>query len=106
VWLRASVGRFGADAALALEDAALVDAVVADLADTMALRGPVLEVRVTRWPGSFPQYLPGHLDLCDRIDAQLATSTPGVAVAGSALRGLGIPACIRQATATAARLLG
>jgi oxygen-dependent protoporphyrinogen oxidase len=105
VWLRASVGRFGADAALGLDDAALLDAVVADLADTMALRGPVLESRITRWPGSFPQYRPGHLAVCDEIDADLAASAPGLAVAGSALRGLGVPACIRQARAAAARLL-
>ncbi len=105
VWLRASVGRFGADAALGLDDAALRDAVVSDLADTMALHGPVVESRITRWPGSFPQYRPGHLAVCDEIDADVAASAPGLAIAGSALRGLGVPACIRQARAAAARLL-
>jgi oxygen-dependent protoporphyrinogen oxidase len=104
VWLRASVGRDGDAAALDLDDAALVDAVVADLADTMALRGPVLESRTTRWPGSFPQYRVGHLQRCDEIDAALAADAPGVVVAGSALRGLGVPACIRQGTSAAARL--
>ena len=38
-WLRASVGRDGDDAALALPDDELVGAVLADLADTMALAG-------------------------------------------------------------------
>ncbi len=103
VWLRASVGRDGDTRALALDDDALVAAVVADLADTMALRGPVQEARLTRWPGSFPQYRPGHLDRVEAIDADLADRAPGVAVAGAALRGLGIPACIRQGTAAAAR---
>jgi oxygen-dependent protoporphyrinogen oxidase len=105
VWLRASVGRDGDASALQLDDGALVDAVVADLADTMALRGPVREARVTRWPGSFPQYRVGHLERCDAIDAALAADAPGVVVAGSALRGLGVPACIRQAQHAAARLL-
>ena len=106
VWLRASVGRDGDAAALERSDDALVDAVVADLGDTMALVGPVTESRVTRWPGSFPQYRPGHLTRVDDIDADLAASAPGVVVAGSALRGLGIPACIRQAHAAVTRLLG
>ena len=104
VWLRASVGRDGDASALDQPDDGLVAAVVADLADTMALRGPVTEARLTRWPGSFPQYRPGHLDVCDAIDADLLASAPGVVVAGSALRGLGVPACIRQAQSAVARL--
>lgn len=105
VWLRASVGRDGDDRALALGDEPLVAAVLADLADTMLLRGGVDEVRVARWPGSFPQYRPGHLDRVAAIDADLASAAPTVVVAGAALRGLGVPACIRQGRAAAGRVL-
>ena len=105
VWLRASVGRDGDDAALALPDHALVDAVVADLADTMALRSRPAEVRVTRWSASLPQYRVGHLDRMDALDADLATAMPRVVVTGAALRGLGIPACIRQGAAASRRVL-
>ena len=106
VWLRASVGRDGDDAAaLALPDDAIVDAVVADLADTMALRGRPTEARVTRWTASLPQYRVGHLDRMDALDADLATAMPRVVVTGAALRGLGIPACIRQGAAATARVL-
>jgi oxygen-dependent protoporphyrinogen oxidase len=104
VWLRASVGRDRAAGPLELDDGALVAAVVADLAATMALHGPVLESRVTRWPASFPQYRVGHLERCDRLDAALAEEAPGVVVAGAAYRGLGIPACIRQARHAVTRL--
>lgn len=104
-WLRASVGRDGDDRALALGDEALVAAVLADLADTMALRGAPTAVRVTRWPSSFPQYRTGHLDRVAELDADLAATSPRLAVAGAALRGLGVPACIRQGAAAAARLL-
>ena len=103
VWLRASVGRDGDDAALALDDAALVASVLTDLRDTMALRGEPTEVRVSRWMGSFPQYRPGHLDRVGAIEADAAAS--GLAVAGAALRGLGVPACIRQGTAAARQVL-
>ena len=105
VWLRASVGRDGDDRALTLGDDALVAAVFTDLADTMALRGRPREIRVTRWPGSFPQYRPGHLRRVAAVEADLAASAPHVALAGAALRGLGVPACIRQGRAAAAQLL-
>jgi len=105
VWLRASVGRDGDDRALRLDDDALLAAVLADLRDTMALRGEPREVRIGRLPGSFPQYRPGHLQRVDAIDADLAADAPGLFVAGAALRGLGVPACIRQGRAAAARAL-
>ena len=106
VWLRASIGRDGDDAALAGSDEALVDATVADLRDTMALRGSPAEARVTRWPRSLPQYRPGHLDRVAAIDHDLARAVPGLVVAGAALRGLGVPACIRQGADAACRVLG
>ena len=45
-------------------------------ATLMALRGPPVEARVTRWPRSFPQYRPGHLDRVAAIEADLAAATP------------------------------
>jgi len=104
-WLRASVGRDGADAALSRSDDALVEAVLTDLGDTMALRGRPTQVRVSRWMDSFPQYRPGHLQRVDAVDDDLAAVAPEVAVAGAALRGLGIPACVRQGTAATRRVL-
>jgi protoporphyrinogen/coproporphyrinogen III oxidase len=106
VWLRASAGRDGDDRATALDDGPLVEAVLGDLAVTMALRGRPDEVRVTRWDASFPQYRPGHLDRVADIDADLAAAAPGLAVTGAAFRGLGVPACIRQGRAAARHLLG
>lgn len=105
VILRVSVGRDGDDAALSLSDAALIEAVLADLADTMALRGAPSEVRVTRWPSSLPQYRPGHLDRVAAMEGGLAAAAPTVVVTGASLRGIGVPACIRQGRAAAGRLL-
>lgn len=105
VWLRASVGRDGDEAALALGDDALLDAVLADLADLMALRGRPTETRVTRWDQSLPQYRPGHLDRVAAIETELASVAPSLAIAGAALRGLGVPACIRQGADAARRVL-
>ena len=77
-----------------------------DLDDLLGLDGDPSEVRVSRWRDGFPQYEPGHLDrvAADRGRRGRPTSR-GVAVAGAAYRGIGIPACIRQATAAAAQLV-
>ncbi len=100
VWLRASVGRDGA-----IPTGPLEAQVLTDLRHTMALRGRPREVRVSEWPSSFPQYRLGHLARVEAIDAGLRATMPTVAVAGAALRGLGVPACIRQGRAAAQRVL-
>lgn len=105
VWLRASVGRDGDTGALDLPDDQLVAAVVRDLRELMDLTGEPVEVRVTRWPASLPQYRPGHLDRVAAVEDDLSAMAPGVLVAGAAMRGLGVPACIRQGRASARRLL-
>ncbi len=72
-----------------------------------------ISIRVTPWRCSLPQYLPGHLDRVAEVEAHLAEAAPGVIATGAAHRGLGLPACVRQArtaataatTATAAATL-
>ena len=59
---------------------------------------------VTRWDRAFPQYEVGHLIRVARIEEDLARR-PGLAVAGAALRGVGIPACIGSGRAAARRVL-
>ena len=94
--LRVSTGRLGDDRPFALDDDALVDALRPEIEQTSGVRGEPLEVAVHRWPRSFPQYAPGHLDRVDDIERALAAAAPHVVLAGAALRGLGVPACIRQ----------
>ena len=104
--VRASAGRFGDTRAMEMDDDTLVDAMLADLATTMDLRGDPTEVRVSRWPDSFPQYTPGHLDRVAAIEAALTASAPGIVLAGAAYRGVGIPACINSAHQAVAALTG
>jgi oxygen-dependent protoporphyrinogen oxidase len=52
-------------------------------------------VRVERYPRAMPQYAVGHLDRDDAIESR-AAALPGVALAGAALRGVGIPDCIHS----------
>jgi oxygen-dependent protoporphyrinogen oxidase len=105
VVVRASVGRFGDERAVAMADSELVERVLGELAPVLDLRGAPSASLVTRWPGAFPQYPPGHLDRVDAIDAGVGALGP-IAVAGAAYRGVGIPACIASGRRAARLVLG
>jgi protoporphyrinogen/coproporphyrinogen III oxidase len=98
--LRISAGRHGDERALALSDDDLVTAALDDVARHLGVARAALtpvDCRVTRWPRSFPQYLPGHVERVAAIDADLAEHLPGVVAGGAWRAGVGIPACIRDA---------
>ena len=95
--VRASVGRFRGEAELQRSDDDLVAAVLADVTELLALACPEpLATRLVRWGGALPQYLVGHQGRVDAVRAAVS-GVPGLAVAGAAYRGVGVPACIRDA---------
>jgi oxygen-dependent protoporphyrinogen oxidase len=97
VLVRSSVGRFRDESELQRSDDDLTAAVVADVADLLGLSRPEpLETRLVRWGGGLPQYLVGHPARVDAIRAAVS-AVPGLAIAGAAFRGVGVPACIRDA---------
>ena len=77
-----------------------LDAVLDDLAIHLGTRFAPLALRITRWPGAFAQYRPHHRDWVDAVERSLP---PGLFVAGSSYRGIGIPACIRDGRTVARR---
>ncbi len=93
VILRASLGREGAPVAH-LDDDAILAGALDDLADQLKIDPTPLDVRITRWPGAFAQYRPHHRRWVDAIDEVLP---PGIEVTGAGYRGIGIPACVRDA---------
>jgi protoporphyrinogen/coproporphyrinogen III oxidase len=101
VILRASLGRHGEDHDLDRDDEDLVKAALADLDDAIALAAAPVDAHVQRWMGALPQYAVGHLD---RVAGIRAALPGGVAVAGAAYDGLGIPACIASAHKAVAEL--
>jgi oxygen-dependent protoporphyrinogen oxidase len=95
--VRSSVGRFRDESELQRSDDDLTDAVVADVADLLDLSRPEpLETRLVRWGGGLPQYLVGHPARVAAIRTAVA-AVPGLAIAGAAFEGVGVPACIRDA---------
>jgi oxygen-dependent protoporphyrinogen oxidase len=103
--LRASAGHDGDDRGLRLSDEDLVTGLLADLRTTMGLRAEPAEVRVSRWPRSFPQPRPGHLAAVTDASAALTRTAPRIAMTGAWARGVGVPACIREARAATSRVL-
>jgi oxygen-dependent protoporphyrinogen oxidase len=103
--LRVSAGRHHDQRDADLDDAGLLDAILADLTDVLGLADAPIATEVTRWPRALPQYRPGHLDRVAAWDAALAEQTPGLVLAGAATRGLGIPACVASGRRAAQALL-
>ena len=99
--LRVSAGHAGDDSALAMADHELVAAIEADLGDHLGLDAPAAATRITRWERALPQYRPGHLDRARSWQRDVWSTHPGLWLTGASFEGLGIPACIRQATAAA-----
>lgn len=104
VVLRASVGRRGDEAAVGLDDAALVALVRSDLADLAGVDARPRAEKVTRWERALPQYEPEHRDRLARV-ADALEPLPGLELAGAAYEGMGIPACIAHGRAAARTVL-
>lgn len=103
--VRASLGRFGGEPMHLLPDSELIAAARADFATVTGIAVPPLDAAVQRWPAALPQYGPGHLALVAEIEKEIA-GLPGLELAGSYLRGVGVGACVGAAEAAAVRIAG
>jgi protoporphyrinogen/coproporphyrinogen III oxidase len=76
----------------------------ADLCDLLGITGKPLFTEIAKWERSMPQYEVGHLDRVQAIDSEVRNLS-GLALAGNAYRGAGIPDCIRSGEAAAQSLI-
>jgi oxygen-dependent protoporphyrinogen oxidase len=103
VIVRASVGRAGEEAKLQHDDDFLTAAAHREVGDLLGVALPAPTVSwVQRWGGGLPQYAPGHVE---RIAAVRAGLPDGLALAGAAFDGVGIPACVASGEAAADNIL-
>ncbi len=93
--LRASVGRTGDVRHRTMSDAELVQRVVHELRALLGVTREPLASVVVRWDEGLPQYRVHHLLRVASVEAAVRR-LGGVAVAGAAYRGVGIPACIES----------
>ena len=103
VLLRAFLGGGRDPHRLDRSDTELRDTAGDELADLLRIAGePVFEPRVYRWTRQSPQYEVGHLDRVAAIERRLS-GVPGLFVAGSGFRAIGIPDCVQDGRTQAAR---
>lgn len=96
--LRFSVGRHGDRRGLDLDDEALTREVLDEVSELLGIVADPLASDVTRWTRSLPQYRVGHRERVASVRRRLPR---GLAVAGAAWDGVGIPACIASGWAAA-----
>lgn len=104
VLLRAFAGGALQPDIFALDESELSRRVESDLRELLKIREDPRFTEVAKWEKSMPQYEVGHVDRVDEIEA-LVNQLPGLALAGNAYRGAGIPDCIRSGEAAAESLL-
>ena len=90
------MGRFDDTEALDMEDTTLIEKLNGELTTLTGIKADPLAIRVSRWPNSFPQYELGHGEKVKAIRQQAALEMPGMFLAGSPYKGIGLSACIRD----------
>jgi oxygen-dependent protoporphyrinogen oxidase len=93
--LRAFVGGGLQPDMFELDEDEMIRRVRDDLRQLLGIESAPLFAQVVKWPRSMPQYHVGHLERVKRIE-QLVAALPGLALAGNAFHGPGIPDCIRS----------
>ncbi len=93
--LRCFLGGARDEAVLALTDDEILETVHRELRDIVELDARPMFARVYRWRGAMAQYEPGHIARVARIEKRVS-ELPGLALAGNAYHGIGVPDCIRS----------
>ena len=99
--LRAFFGGSRSPQSMELDDGALLATVRRELDALLGIAAEPIFHRIYRWRYSNPQYDVGHLERVAAIERSLP---PGIHVAGSAYRGVGIPDCVKSAQDAVARV--
>jgi oxygen-dependent protoporphyrinogen oxidase len=86
-------------------DDAIQKIVESNLAEILAVRTRPIRTRIYRWEKAMAQYAVGHLERIERIRT-LLIGMPGLALAGNAYTGIGVPNCIRSGSEAANKVLG
>jgi len=93
--LRCFLGGARDEAVLNLTDEEILETVRAELKKLVKLDARPMFERVYRWRGAMAQYESGHIARVERIENRVA-EIPGLALAGNAFHGIGVPDCIRE----------
>ena len=98
--LRAFVGGALQPELVELDETEMLSRVRGDLRELLGIASAPLFSEISRWRQSMPQYEIGHSARMNKI-AERVIALPGLALAGNAYSGVGIPDCIRSGEAAA-----
>jgi len=93
--LRCFLGGARDEAVLGLNDDEILKTVQHELHSIVKLDARPIFSRVYRWREAMAQYEPGHIARVAQIEKRVA-EIPGLAIAGNAYHGIGVPDCIRS----------
>jgi oxygen-dependent protoporphyrinogen oxidase len=102
--IRCFLGGTRDEAVLQLPDDEILGIVREELRQILGLNAEPLFTRIYRWRGAMAQYIVGHLERVQRIES-LLKQLPGLALAGNAYRGIGVPDCVRSGEKAAQQVL-
>jgi oxygen-dependent protoporphyrinogen oxidase len=102
--LRCFLGGARDEAVLSLSDDELLATVRKELRNFISLSANPIFARVYRWRGAMAQYESGHIARVERIEKRVG-EIPGLALAGNAFHGIGVPDCIRSGQQAAEAIL-
>jgi protoporphyrinogen/coproporphyrinogen III oxidase len=95
VLIRSFVGGGHHEELVTYDDEALVRVVMEELRDIVGITAKPHFARVYRWHKSMPRYTVGHLERIASIE-EARRSYPGLILAGSSYRGIGIGDCVKS----------
>ncbi len=102
--LRCFLGGSRDEPVLQLADEEILAIVREELREIIGVKAEPLFTRVYRWKKAMAQYTVGHLDRLQRVES-LVKQFPGLALAGNAYRGIGVPDCVRSGETAAEQVL-
>jgi protoporphyrinogen/coproporphyrinogen III oxidase len=102
--IRCFLGGSRDEQALQLSDEEILAVAREELRQILKLNAEPLFTRIYRWRGAMAQYNVGHLDRLIRIE-RLLKQLPGLALAGNAYRGIGVPDCVHSGELAAEQVL-
>jgi oxygen-dependent protoporphyrinogen oxidase len=102
--LRVFIGRAGQESEIAWDETTLLTIAQEELRLTLGITAKPLLWRIFTWEKAMPQYNLGHPERLKRIERRLS-AYPGLALAGNAYQGIGIPDCIHSGEIAAEKIL-
>lgn len=103
VLLRVFIGGACQSGLLRLPPDQLIQLAEHELSDLLGIKGPPVLRELAMQSEAMPQYHVGHCERVDFLERQL-DRYPSLALAGSALRGVGVPGCIESGQKAATRV--